>query len=67
MTQGSRSLLSGQYQLGRKLGQGSYAVVHEAKDKRDDAVYAIKIISKEKSKEKRLKSEVGCCTRLTVP
>lgn len=34
-------------------------MVHEAKDKRDGAVYAIKIISKEKSKEKRLKSEVG--------
>lgn len=45
--------------MGKKLGQGSYAVVHEAKDKRDGAVYAIKIISKEKSKEKRLKSEVG--------
>jgi hypothetical protein len=44
--------------VGKKLGEGSYAVVHEAKDLRDGAVYAMKIISKEKSKEKRLKSEV---------
>ena len=60
--QKARALISTQYSVGKKLGEGSYAVVHEAKDLRDGAVYAMKIICKEKSKEKRLKSEVrGKC------
>lgn len=46
------------YDIGKKLGKGSYAVVQLASLKRTGETFAVKIISKEKSKEKRLKSEV---------
>jgi serine/threonine protein kinase len=36
------------YELGRKLGQGSFGVVYEITNKETDEKFAIKIISKEK-------------------
>lgn len=63
----SRALLGAHYEIGKKLGKGSYAVVHQAKDKKTGAMYAIKIISKEKSKEKRLKSEVALMQKVDHP
>jgi serine/threonine protein kinase len=51
--------LASVYDIGEKLGKGSYAVVHRAIHKATGEAFAVKIISKEKSKEKRLKSEVS--------
>ncbi|CAF0710394.1 unnamed protein product [Brachionus calyciflorus] len=41
-------LIYKKYELGRKLGQGSFGVVYELKNKETDEKFAIKIINKEK-------------------
>jgi serine/threonine protein kinase len=55
------------YDIGDKLGKGSYAVVHRAIHKSTGEAFAVKIISKEKSKEKRLKSEVRSSSSMRGP
>jgi len=55
------------YDIGKKLGKGSYAVVHQCVNKRTSEEFAVKIISKEKSKEKRLKSEVALMQKVDHP
>lgn len=50
--------LNDEYVLGKKLGTGSYAVVREATCKRNNRVFAVKIIDRKQAKEHRLKSEV---------
>ncbi len=42
------AVIFNKYELGRKLGQGSFGVVYEITNKETDAKFAIKIISKEK-------------------
>ena len=41
-----RKLVLGQYELGRMLGQGSFAKVYYARDLRDGHSVAIKVIDK---------------------
>jgi hypothetical protein len=51
--------LNDEYVVGKKLGTGSYAVVREAMCKRNNGVFAVKIIDRKQAKEQRLKSEVS--------
>jgi serine/threonine protein kinase len=52
--------LSDEYEVGKKLGTGSYAVVREARNRVTGETFAVKIIEKKHAKESRLKSEVSC-------
>ena len=47
----SESAIEEYYEFGRKLGQGTFGVVFEAKSKKDDQIWAIKAVNKEKVRQ----------------
>ncbi|XP_010532597.1 PREDICTED: CBL-interacting serine/threonine-protein kinase 7-like [Tarenaya hassleriana] len=62
------TVLLGKYQLGRRLGSGSFAKVHVARSIGDDELFAVKIIDKKKtvnaSMEPRIIREIDAMRRL---
>jgi serine/threonine protein kinase len=49
----SSSIVIDKYELGKKMGDGNFAIVHRSKLRGTEREYAIKIIDKSKMKVKR--------------
>jgi serine/threonine protein kinase len=52
---------SDMYELGKKLGEGNFAVVHEAVSKKDQASRAKEEGEKKKKKKRKKSSSCPCC------